>query len=33
MMKLEEILEGIKPVDQDWIQKAQERTTQLVMPI
>jgi nicotinate-nucleotide--dimethylbenzimidazole phosphoribosyltransferase len=31
-MKLEEILKGIKPVDQEWIQKAQERTAQLVMP-
>ena len=32
MMKLEEVIEGIKPVDQEWIQKAQERTAQLVMP-
>jgi len=32
MMKLEEIIEGIRPVDQEWIQKAQERTAQLVMP-
>ncbi len=32
MMKLEEIIEGIKRVDQEWIQKAQERTAQLVMP-
>ena len=32
MMKLNEILEAIKPVDQQWIQKAQERTAQLVMP-
>ena len=31
-MKLEEIIEGIKPVEQKWIQKAQERTAQLVMP-
>jgi nicotinate-nucleotide--dimethylbenzimidazole phosphoribosyltransferase len=31
-MKLEEIIEGIKPVDPEWIQKAQERTAQLVMP-
>jgi len=31
-MKLTEIIEGIKPVDQEWIQKAQERTAQLVMP-
>jgi nicotinate-nucleotide--dimethylbenzimidazole phosphoribosyltransferase len=32
IMKLEEIIEGIKPVEQVWIQKAQERTAQLVMP-
>jgi nicotinate-nucleotide--dimethylbenzimidazole phosphoribosyltransferase len=32
MMKMEEIIGGIKPVDQGWIQKAQERTAQLVMP-
>ena len=32
MMMLEEIIEGIKPVDQKWIQKAQQRTAQLVMP-
>ncbi|MEE9497257.1 MAG: nicotinate-nucleotide--dimethylbenzimidazole phosphoribosyltransferase [Desulfobacterales bacterium] len=32
MMKMNEILEGIKSVDQEWIQKAQERTAQLVMP-
>jgi nicotinate-nucleotide--dimethylbenzimidazole phosphoribosyltransferase len=31
-MNLEEILKGIKPVDPEWIQKAQERTAQLVMP-
>ncbi len=31
-MKLTEIIEGIKPVDRQWIQKAQERTAQLVMP-
>ncbi len=31
-MNLAEIIEGIKPVDQQWIQKAQERTAQLVMP-
>ena len=31
-MKLEEIIEGIKPVEPEWIQKAQERTAQLVMP-
>jgi nicotinate-nucleotide--dimethylbenzimidazole phosphoribosyltransferase len=31
-MNLEEILKGIKPVDQEWIQNAQERTSQLVMP-
>ncbi|MGD9241012.1 MAG: nicotinate-nucleotide--dimethylbenzimidazole phosphoribosyltransferase [Desulfobacterales bacterium] len=32
MMKLEEIIAGIKPLDPEWIQKAQERTAQLVMP-
>ncbi len=32
MMKLVEIVEGIKPVEDEWIQKAQERTAQLVMP-
>lgn len=32
MMKLEEVIETIKPVEQEWIQKAQERTAQLVMP-
>jgi nicotinate-nucleotide--dimethylbenzimidazole phosphoribosyltransferase len=32
MMKLTEIIKGIKPVDREWIQKAQERTAQLVMP-
>ena len=32
MIKLEEIIGEIKPVDQGWIQKAQERTAQLVMP-
>ena len=32
MMKLKEIIEGIKPVEQEWIQKAQERTARLVMP-
>ena len=31
-MKLAEIIEGIKPVEQKWIQKAQERTAKLVMP-
>lgn len=31
-MKLEEIIEGIQPVDQGWIEKAKERTEQLVMP-
>ena len=31
-MNLAEIIEGIKPVEQEWIQKAQERTAQLVMP-
>lgn len=32
MLKLEEIINGIKPVDQQWIQKAQEQTAQLLMP-
>jgi nicotinate-nucleotide--dimethylbenzimidazole phosphoribosyltransferase len=32
MMKLEEVIETIKPVDRAWIQKAQERTAHLVMP-
>jgi nicotinate-nucleotide--dimethylbenzimidazole phosphoribosyltransferase len=32
MMKLEEIIAGIKPIDQKWIKKARERTAQLVMP-
>jgi nicotinate-nucleotide--dimethylbenzimidazole phosphoribosyltransferase len=32
MMKLVEIIDGIKPVDPQWIKKAQERTAQLVMP-
>ncbi len=32
MMKLVEIIDGIRPVDPGWIQKARERTTQLVMP-
>ncbi|MBW1724395.1 MAG: nicotinate-nucleotide--dimethylbenzimidazole phosphoribosyltransferase [Deltaproteobacteria bacterium] len=31
-MKLEEILKGIKQLDNTWIQKARERTSQLVMP-
>jgi len=32
MMNLNEILNGIAPVDRDWIAKARERTAQLVMP-
>jgi nicotinate-nucleotide--dimethylbenzimidazole phosphoribosyltransferase len=32
MLKLSEIIAGIKPVDPQWVQKAQERTSQLVMP-
>ena len=32
MMALAEIIEGVKPHDPEWIQKARERTTQLVMP-
>jgi nicotinate-nucleotide--dimethylbenzimidazole phosphoribosyltransferase len=31
-MKLVDIIGGIKPVDRQWIEKAQERTAQLVMP-
>ena len=31
-MNLKEIIKGIKPVEQEWIKKAQERTAQLVMP-
>ena len=31
-MKLEDILKGIKPLDNTWIQKGRERTAQLVMP-
>lgn len=31
-MKLEEIITGIKPVEEKWIQKSRERTAQLVMP-
>jgi nicotinate-nucleotide--dimethylbenzimidazole phosphoribosyltransferase len=31
-MKLREIIAGIKPVEEKWIQKSRERTTQLVMP-
>jgi nicotinate-nucleotide--dimethylbenzimidazole phosphoribosyltransferase len=32
MMDLAEILQGIEPIDQEWISKAKERTAQLVMP-
>jgi nicotinate-nucleotide--dimethylbenzimidazole phosphoribosyltransferase len=32
MMKLEEILEKIEPIDEAWIAKARARTEQLVMP-
>jgi nicotinate-nucleotide--dimethylbenzimidazole phosphoribosyltransferase len=32
MMNLAEIVEGIHPVDQEWIIKARQRTAQLVMP-
>ena len=32
MMKLEEIIAGIKPVEQEWIQRARQRTARLVMP-
>ena len=31
-MKLKEIITGIKPVEEKWIQKSRERTAQLVMP-
>ena len=31
-MKLVEIIDAIQPVDEGWIQKARERTAQLVMP-
>ncbi len=31
-MELKEILKGIQPVDEDWIEKAKARTAQLVMP-
>jgi nicotinate-nucleotide--dimethylbenzimidazole phosphoribosyltransferase len=31
-MKLNEIIAGIKPLDPEWIQRAKERTAQLVMP-
>ena len=31
-MKLDEILKGIEPIDNEWIEKAKERTAQLVMP-
>jgi len=32
MMNLTEIVNGIRPIDQEWIAKARERTAQLVMP-
>ena len=32
MMQLGEIIKGIQPVGQQWIQKARQRTAQLVMP-
>jgi nicotinate-nucleotide--dimethylbenzimidazole phosphoribosyltransferase len=31
-MKLDEILKGIEPIENEWIEKAKERTAQLVMP-
>lgn len=31
-INLEEIIEGIRPVDEKWMEKANERTSQLVMP-
>ena len=32
MMQLAEIISGIQPVEREWIQKARQRTAQLVMP-
>jgi nicotinate-nucleotide--dimethylbenzimidazole phosphoribosyltransferase len=32
MRQLEEIIKGIQPVEQKWIQRARQRTAQLVMP-
>ncbi len=32
IMDLSDIIEGIKPIDPDWIARARDRTTQLVMP-
>ena len=29
---LEEIVKGIKPVDKNWVDKAKERTSMLLMP-
>ena len=29
---LKAIIDGIEPLDQEWIRKARERTAQLVMP-
>jgi nicotinate-nucleotide--dimethylbenzimidazole phosphoribosyltransferase len=31
-MKLDEIITGIKPIEEKWIQKSRDRTAQLVMP-
>ena len=31
-MQLEEIIKGIQPIEQEWIQKARQRTARLVMP-
>ena len=31
-MKLDDIVKGIQPIDQEWIVRARERTAQLVMP-
>jgi len=31
-VKLEDIIKGIQPVEDQWIQKSRERTAQLVMP-
>lgn len=32
-MNLEEIIDGIQPIDQEWIEKARERTAQLAIPL
>ena len=32
MMNLADIVKDIQPIDQDWVNRARERTAQLVMP-